>query len=73
MSLTLLKSFTKERENRLRIDNPETMDEGKQSKSKNITKNKTKTKKKTQKKQQQRKLKKDEQNGPHQKLDVKPG
>ena len=45
MSLTLLKSFTKERENRLRIDNPETMDEGKQSKSKNITKNKTKTKK----------------------------
>lgn len=49
MSLTLLKSFTKERENRLRIDNPETMDEGKQSKSKNITKNKTKTKKNPQK------------------------
>ena len=41
ISITLFKSFINVRENRLRMDNPETMDEDKQS----IKKNKKKTKK----------------------------
>ena len=58
MSLTLLKSFTNDRENRLRIDNPETMDEGQQSKTKNITKNKTKTKSKKKNQENEEKVSK---------------